>query len=304
MEIVPENKPGTTLFHTIDRQFKYDAIVNFQFHPENASEANNLIAGLVPFLKDSGHSFHLKMSTPEALQRHAKAKWNPETREADSVTDAELANLLAEDDDLNFTNEPTLEKETKIQDQPIKNTSVTTNIPSFPKEHMPSMNKEDDSVSTFHHGNIMNLTSDQDSAEESEELVGEEKTNSTTPSKSPVGILRTPRTQDQDVLSRISMSDSASRISSLETEISAMNKAFHNKINKLQSQAKQQANAQVTHGTMLSEILEMLKKANMSTTANAPCSPAETSHPTTPSNQANHLETVDAGGSSGAAGHG
>jgi len=169
---------------------------------------------------------------------------------------------------------------------------------------MPSMNKEDDSVSTFHHGNTMNLTSDQESEEDSEELVEEEKTNSTTPSKSPVGILRTPRTQDQDVLSRISMSDSASRISSLETEISAMNKAFHNEINKLQSQAKQQANAQVTHGTMLSEILEMLKKANMYTTANAPCSPAETSHTTTPSNQANHLETVDAGGSSGAAGHG
>ena len=56
MEIVPENKPGTTLFHTIDRQFKSDAIVNFQFHPENALEANNLIAGLVPFLKDSGQN--------------------------------------------------------------------------------------------------------------------------------------------------------------------------------------------------------------------------------------------------------
>jgi hypothetical protein len=304
MEIVPENKPGATLFHTINRQFKSEAIVNFQFHPENASEANNLIAGLVPFLRDSGHSFHLKMFTPEALQRHAKAKWNPETREADSETDAELANLLAEDDDLNFTNEPTLEKAIKLHDQTTKNTSVTSNIPSFPKEHMPSMHNEDDSVSTFHHGNTVNLTSDQVSEEDSDDLVEEEKTNSTTPSKSPVGILRTPRTQDQDVLSRISMSDSASRISSLETEISAMNKTFHNEINKLQSQAKQQANAQVTHGTMLSEILEMLKKANLYTTANAPCSPVETSHTTTPSNKANHLETVDAGGSFGAAGHG
>ncbi len=74
MEISPQNKPGTTLFHTIDHQFKSDVIVNFQFHPENASEANNLIAGLVPFLKDNGHSFHLKMFTPEALQRQAKSK--------------------------------------------------------------------------------------------------------------------------------------------------------------------------------------------------------------------------------------
>ncbi len=73
MEISPENKPASSLFHTIDRQFKSDAIVNFQFHPENASEANNLIAGLVPFLKDSGHSYHLKMFTPEAIQRQAKS---------------------------------------------------------------------------------------------------------------------------------------------------------------------------------------------------------------------------------------
>jgi hypothetical protein len=110
MEISLKDKPGTSLFHTLDRQFKSDIIVNFQFHPDHASEAHNLIAGLVPFLKDNGHVFHLKMFTPEALQRQAKARWNKETREADSETDAELANLLAEDDDLNFTNGPMLKK--------------------------------------------------------------------------------------------------------------------------------------------------------------------------------------------------
>jgi len=82
------DRPGTTLFHTIDRQFKSDVIVNFQFHPESASEANNLIAGLVPYLKDHGYLFHLKMLTPEALQRQAEEKWNRLTREADSETDA------------------------------------------------------------------------------------------------------------------------------------------------------------------------------------------------------------------------
>jgi hypothetical protein len=68
MEISPEKKPNPTLFHTIDKQSKSDTIINFQFHPENASEVNNLIAGLVPFLKDNGHAFHLRMFTPEALQ--------------------------------------------------------------------------------------------------------------------------------------------------------------------------------------------------------------------------------------------
>ncbi len=73
MTISPEKKPGTTLFHTIDKQFKSDTIVNFEFHPENASEAHNLIARLVPFLKDTGHMYHLKMFNPEALNRQAKA---------------------------------------------------------------------------------------------------------------------------------------------------------------------------------------------------------------------------------------
>lgn len=194
MEITPEDKPGSTLFHTIDCQFKSDTIVNFQFHPENASEANNLIAGLVPFLRDSGHSFNLKMFTPEALQRQAKAKWNPETREADSEADAELANLLAEDNDLNFTDEPTLEKASKLQEQTKQNPAVTMHIPLFPKEHMPTMHKEDDSVSMFHPGNT--VTHDQESDKDEEETPG--------PSSgpiSPVGILRTTRPQDHDVIS-------------------------------------------------------------------------------------------------------
>jgi len=164
MEITPENTPGTSLFHTIDRQFKSDMIVNFQFHPEHASEAHNLITGLVPFLKDNGHFFHLKMFNPEALQRQAKARWNASTREADSETDAELANLLAEDDDLNFTDEPTTEK--VVDDNPTQAPLVVMQVPSFPPDLMRSMQAEDDSVSTFHPGNTINLTKEQDDDEE------------------------------------------------------------------------------------------------------------------------------------------
>jgi surfactin synthase thioesterase subunit len=57
MGITPEHKADTTLFHTIDKQFCLDTIVNFQFHPENASEANNLISSLIPFLKKMAIAF-------------------------------------------------------------------------------------------------------------------------------------------------------------------------------------------------------------------------------------------------------
>jgi len=63
-------------------------------------------------------------------------------------------------------------------------------------------------------------------------------------------------------MSRISTSDSASRISSIETEISTMNKAFREEIEKLQQQALSQAKFQNLHGSMLTEILDMLRQSN------------------------------------------
>jgi hypothetical protein len=125
-----------------------------------------------------------------------------------------LANLLAEDNDLNFTNEPTTEKAKATdnhQDEPNHQEAfVSVHVPVFPAEHMPSMNLDEDSVSTFHHGNTINLEEDPD--------YNEEKSSPINSQKSPVSILRTPLSQETDVISKISMSDSATRISSLETD--------------------------------------------------------------------------------------
>jgi len=283
MEISPKDSPGTTLFHTIDRQFKSDVIVDFQFHPDHASEAHNLIAGLVPFLKDNGHAYHLKMFTPKALQRQAKAKWNQETREADSETDAELANLLAEDDDLNYTNEPTLEKSRNIEvNEPDPIVAVQTS-PLSP-EHIPKMGREEDLVSTFHPGATINLTEDSGSEEDQ---ANQEATSS------PTEALRTSQTPDFDAVSRISASDSATRISLLESNISEMEKAFREEINKQQYQALQQAKAQSSHGTMLTKILSIMKQNNFT---------HDTLIDQKLSEAANHPQTEAAGDSPRAAG--
>jgi len=95
------------------------------------------------------------------------------------------------------------------------------------------MRNKDNSVSTFHPGNTINLADEPDEDDDEEEI--------TPKSRPPVSILKIPRSQDSDVLSRISTSDSATRISSLETEISAMDKAFRAEISKLQNQAIVQA---------------------------------------------------------------
>jgi hypothetical protein len=291
MEISPEGKPGSMLFHTIDRQFKLDVIVNFQFHPDHASEANNLIAGLVPFLKDSRPAYHLKMFSPEAIQRQAKSKWDAERREAHSEFDIELQRLLTKDDDLNFTNEPTLQDEVNISDQQDKDPLVSIHIPDFPPEHMPTMRKEDDSVSTFHQGHTINLTEDSDNDDDKSE---NEDQISPSKIKLPVSILKTPRSQEPDTMSRNSLSNSASRISSLETELSAMDKAFRTEIGKLQEQAVSQAKPQLLHGTMLSEILSMLKKSTTIEEDFTFIQPEVASPP----------QVLDSGGSKGVACHG
>jgi len=294
MGITPEKKTGTTLFHTIDKQFKSDSIVNFQFHPEHASEAHNLIAGLVPFLKDTGHMFHLKMFTPEALNRQAKARWNATTREADSETDMELANLLAEDDDLNFTDEPTMEKPTLEEKQDSPDSVVTMNIPSFPSEHIPSMAQDEDSISTFHPGRVVNLTEENELAK----AATQERMLNQTP---PAGIFKTSKQQESDGMSKMSMSDSASRISSLETELSSMHKNFKGAIEQLQSQAQDHAIAQVHQSSLLEEIIRMLRQNNIS----APnlTIPSST-NPSNMSEAANHPQTSIAGNPTGVAGHG
>jgi len=105
-----------------------------------------------------------------------------------------------------------------------------------------------------------------------------------------VSILRTTRGTESDTMSK------TSRIASLETELSAMDKAFREELGKLQSQALAQAESQLLHGSMLSEILSTLKQLNLPT--EVLISPLNTAE------EANPPQTVDAGGSLGVAGHG
>jgi hypothetical protein len=73
-----------------------------------------------------------------------------------------------------------------------------------------------------------------------------------------------------------------------------MNKTFRAELSKLQSQAIQQATAQTYQASLLSEIIEILRKTNIE------ASPSNSN----PSDEANHRPTVDAGDSPGVVGLG
>ena len=98
------------------------------------------------------------------------------------------------DDDLNFTNEPTLQEEVSPKPTTDQEPVVSLHIPDFPTEHMPSMRKEDDSVSTFHQGQTINLADYPDNEEEEGR-----KVSSTKPDPL-VGILQTSRPHDVDAV--------------------------------------------------------------------------------------------------------
>jgi len=153
---------------------------------------------------------------------------------------------------------------------------------------MPSMRPDEDSVSTFHPGATINLADETD-----EEGVVPTITHAT---PSLTRILKTSRSTENDTIPRISMSDSASRISSLEPEFSAMSKDFRDERAKLKNEALVQSKSQLLHGSMLIEILTTLKQFNLSMEP-------QVTLPKTPE-AANHPQVSTAGDSPGVAGQG
>jgi hypothetical protein len=133
--------PGKPLFHSVDRLWRSQTGITFTFLPENEEDARSYIAGLVPYLKDSADPCFMKFFLEEAKLQHMNSKWDRATRQAYSADEAELEDLLADDDEMNKSDEPTLQK---------REGQVEVNIPqvsSFDRD--PALYKDNNSVSTF-----------------------------------------------------------------------------------------------------------------------------------------------------------
>jgi hypothetical protein len=257
MALFLPGKPEKRLFHTMDKLFKPDNIVQFQFHPKNASEAHNCIAGLVHFLRDGGHLFHLKMFSAEALQRHASSKWDPVNMEVGTI---EEAHLLADDDDLNFTDEPTHKKPGDSAQATLDQDFISMNVPVI-SENFPTMHSED-SVSTFHPNKGRDVVCIDD----------EDTTTKSNNERQPY--------DDPDTISKIS--DTTSRISLLESDILDLNKHFRMAFDELQRQARQQEAKQLHQENTLEEILMVLKSGLPTTQLLTEAQPKATEAANTP----------------------
>jgi hypothetical protein len=124
----------------------------FTFRPKHEAEARSIIAGLIPFLRDEGFSYFLHMFSAKSQQRHALSQWNAETRQVSSIEEEELAEFLAEDNDLNLSDEPTQEKTERMTGvgHRLQSDRVQFDIPDFTPTNFPDMNNDADFVLTFH----------------------------------------------------------------------------------------------------------------------------------------------------------
>lgn len=141
MSIPSQVFPWWPLFHILDRQWKSEKGISFGFTPKNESDACTIIAGLIPYLRDTADAWYMSSFSANAIQRHSLSKWDPSTRQVYSAEELAITAFLADDDELNQTDIPMEEKFSS----PPENTHV---VPSH-SDTTTYLYQDDNSVSTL-----------------------------------------------------------------------------------------------------------------------------------------------------------
>jgi hypothetical protein len=267
LAIPSKNFPTTPMFHTVDIAFRSSTGITFSFHPENASHAHALIAGLLCYMREYANPWFMRFFAPQYIQQHETSKWNDEEFTVDTLEGLELTSMLENDNEWNLEN-PDFSQ----------TTSLPKHKPVTASDTFTSLYQDTDSVSTFRPMDNDNQGSVQPSL-------------SFTPKPIPAAphVSVTPA----DSISR--MSDVDSRMSSLEERFNL----FTLDIQKWKKQAQQESQEQ---SKSLKTIIEMLLtgQGGMFPVQN----PGQTQS-VAPSGKVNHLtEKSSAGGPIGTAGNG
>lgn len=104
MELKSKASLTSSLFHSIDKQWRSENTVVFTFLPENKPNARTVVFGFIPIIRDENKEWYLKLFTNKASLRHSSSKWDPETRQVYSAEENELANFLANNNRIILTN--------------------------------------------------------------------------------------------------------------------------------------------------------------------------------------------------------
>ena len=269
LSIPSVNFPSTPMFHTVDKTFRSTSGVTFSFHPENATHAHAIIAGLLCYVREYANPWFMRFFSEPIRIQHETSKWNPDSFEVDTAEGLELSSMLEADGEWNLL-EPDFSQ--------VKETNhLNPSGPPKASETYASLYKDSDSVSTFRP-----VTPSDQSVQPSSTFI-------------PRVVSSVPRgeaTQVSDSLSR--MSDMDSRMSSLEDRL----QSFHTGLQELKKHTQKEAEE---NAKSLQKIISMLLTGQGGT---YPASPP--GHSSLAGHQANPLDQqYPAGGSTPrAAGHG
>jgi len=187
LSIPSKNFPTTPMFHSVDMAFRSSTGITFAFHPENATHAHALIAGLLCYMREYANPWFMRFFADQYKQQHETSKWNAEEFNVDTLEGLELASMLDTDNEWNLDN-PDFSQTASKKSSPIVASDTYT-----------SLYQDTDSVSTFRPA-------------VSDEPSGAQPTLSFTPKV--VSSVPTVSVTPSDSISQ--MSDVDSRMSSLE----------------------------------------------------------------------------------------
>jgi hypothetical protein len=265
MSITAVEFPGTPLFHTIDKQWRSENALTFSFLPENESDARSMVAGIIPFLRDTADNWYFSFFSEDAKLCHKLSKWNPNTREVYSAVEGLIDDYLADDNRLNMSDEPTVMRSaTRVV---LYETNIQVYVPQVSDlETFPKMCRDTDSVSTFRSKAAPICPPS---------ATFHPKISSSTPSLVDTSIsssipINVDETEENESVSKIS--DTESRLSHLESHFSRLTSSFNSAISDLKRQSKLQEENQSKQDWTLSSILDLLQKQQINTlwTANGP----------------------------------
>ena len=189
------------------------------------------------------------MFTAEAKYRHSSSKWDQATRQVFSVEEYEIDEFLADDDEYNKTDEPTA-------DRPNRNTQseafIQMQVPLvIDPEESPKMYEDTDSVSTFR-PQVNNMPA---SVSPSKRFTPKIVSNPPSIQASSISDSKPSAINYQDDGESVSkLSDTQSRISSMEQDIKQLHSSFKHILDDLKHQSQQQASQQQRYDATLTGI--------------------------------------------------
>jgi hypothetical protein len=133
------------LFHSVDHMRFNRSTVIFTCMPSVESEARNMVAGLLTFLKHHYKDEVTEFFTKDAQIRAAKSFWDEEEQCVHNEDDEHVSDLLATNLDEDFIFAPVQKKGPKLSDQ----VAPERPTPAMPPLQRNTFGEDDDSIQTF-----------------------------------------------------------------------------------------------------------------------------------------------------------